>query len=179
MVSQDGGDHGGFYLEYSGADHRLAFSFAGTRVPTPAAPGANRWYHLGGVRDAASGAMKLHVGGRPVGTRNVCLGDASAGHTVIGRGQYGGSPVDFANGAIDRSTSTTGPCPTRKWPRSAPAEGDQRRDSSGRSPSACLPIRGHRVCAPDDQLRLVADGAPGGRGDAGPATRSRSGPLTH
>ncbi len=30
-----------------------------------------------------------------------CLGDASTGNTVIGRGKFGGNPVDFWPGAID------------------------------------------------------------------------------
>ncbi|WP_236795403.1 LamG-like jellyroll fold domain-containing protein [Amycolatopsis sp. GM8] len=101
VVSQDGGDHSAFYLQYSGADHKLAFSFAGVRALAPAAPEANRWYHLAGVRDAVAGTLKLYVDGRLAATTSACLGDAATGHTVIGRGQYGGNPVDYVNGAID------------------------------------------------------------------------------
>ncbi|GAA5162977.1 MULTISPECIES: LamG-like jellyroll fold domain-containing protein [Amycolatopsis] len=102
VVSQDGGSNSAFYLQYSGADHKLAFSFVGTRALAPVTPEPNRWYHLVGVRDAASGTLKLYVDGQQAATKSVCLGDASTGHTVIGRGQYGGNPVDYLNGAVDQ-----------------------------------------------------------------------------
>ncbi|HKN51202.1 MAG TPA: LamG-like jellyroll fold domain-containing protein, partial [Amycolatopsis sp.] len=101
-VSQDGGDHSAFYLQYSGADHKLAFSFVGTRALAPSTVEPNRWYHLVGVRDAATGTLKLYVDGQLAATRSVCLGEASSGHTVIGRGKYGGNPVDFLDGAVDQ-----------------------------------------------------------------------------
>ncbi|MGW5741404.1 LamG-like jellyroll fold domain-containing protein [Amycolatopsis sp. NPDC003861] len=102
VVSQDGDDHSAFFLQYSGADHRLAMSFVGTRALAPTAPEANRWYHVVGVRDAAAGTLKLYVDGQLAATKSVCLGEASTGHTVIGRGKYGGGPVDFLNGAVDQ-----------------------------------------------------------------------------
>jgi len=102
VVSQDGGDHSAFFLQYSGADHKLAFSFIGTRALAPSTVEPNRWYHLVGVRDASAGTLKLYVDGQPAATRSVCLGEASSGHTVIGRGQYGGNPVDFLDGAVDQ-----------------------------------------------------------------------------
>lgn len=102
IVSQDGGDHSAFYLQYSGADHRLAFSFIDQRVLAPQQPQPNRWYHVVGVRDAASGLVKLYVDGQLVAAQSMCLGEGSTGHTVIGRGQYGGNPVDFLNGAVDQ-----------------------------------------------------------------------------
>ena len=101
-VSQDGGDHSAFYLQYSGADHKLAFSFVGTRALAPSTVEPNRWYHLVGVRDAATGTLKLYVDGQLAATRSVCLGEASSGDTVIGRGKYGGNPVDFLDGAVDQ-----------------------------------------------------------------------------
>ncbi|MEV6878609.1 LamG-like jellyroll fold domain-containing protein [Amycolatopsis sp. NPDC051128] len=102
VVSQDGDSNSAFFLQYSGADHRLAMSFVGTRALAPTAPEPNRWYHVVGVRDAASGTLKLYVDGQPVATKSVCLGEASTGHTVIGRGKYGGGPVDYLNGAVDQ-----------------------------------------------------------------------------
>ncbi|OXM64821.1 LamG-like jellyroll fold domain-containing protein [Amycolatopsis vastitatis] len=102
VVSQDGDSNSAFFLQYSGADHRLAFSFVGTRALASAAPEPNRWYHLVGVRDAASGTLKLYVDGQLAATKSVCLGEASTGHTVIGRGKYGGGPVDYLNGAVDQ-----------------------------------------------------------------------------
>jgi hypothetical protein len=102
VVSQDGDSNSAFFLQYSGADHRLAMSFVGTRALAPTAPEVNRWYHVVGVRDAASGTLKLYVDGQLVATKSVCLGEASTGHTVIGRGKYGGGPVDYLNGAVDQ-----------------------------------------------------------------------------
>ncbi|MDT8915883.1 LamG-like jellyroll fold domain-containing protein [Amycolatopsis sp. PS_44_ISF1] len=102
VVSQDGSDHSAFFLQYSGADHKLAFSFVGVRALAPMTPEAGRWYHLVGVRDAATGQLALYVDGKQAVSRNVCLGEASDGHTVIGRGQYGGNPVDYLDGAVDQ-----------------------------------------------------------------------------
>ncbi|SEB32246.1 Glycosyl hydrolases family 2, TIM barrel domain [Amycolatopsis tolypomycina] len=102
VVSQDGPSNSAFFLQYSGADHRLAMSFVGTRALASTAPEPNRWYHVVGVRDAASGTLKLYVDGQLAATKSVCLGEASTGHTVIGRGKYGGNPVDFLNGAVDQ-----------------------------------------------------------------------------
>ncbi|BCB73720.1 hypothetical protein Pflav_001300 [Phytohabitans flavus] len=47
-VSQDGDSHSAFFLQYSGADNRFAFSFAGIRALAPTAPETGRWYHLAG-----------------------------------------------------------------------------------------------------------------------------------
>jgi hypothetical protein len=102
MVSQDGANHSAFFLQYSGADRRLAFSFAGGRALAPAAPVPGQWYHVVGVRDAAAGQLKLYVDGQLAGTKDACLGEASTGHTVIGRAQYGGQQVDHLNGAVDQ-----------------------------------------------------------------------------
>lgn len=101
-VSQDGATNSAFFLQYSGADNRFAFSFAGVRALAPTAPETGRWYHLVGVRDVTAGTLTLYVDGQPAGTAYACLGDASSGHTVIGRAKFGGNPVDFWRGAIDQ-----------------------------------------------------------------------------
>ncbi|MFG2001285.1 LamG domain-containing protein [Spirillospora sp. NPDC048911] len=100
-VSQDGATNSAFFLQYSGADNRFAFSFAGLRALAPTAPETDRWYHLTGVRDAADGSLTLYVDGQKTATAAACLGDASTGHTVIGRAQYGGNQVDYWPGALD------------------------------------------------------------------------------
>jgi hypothetical protein len=102
VVSQDSTSNSAFFLQYSGQDKRLAFSFIGARALAPTAPAPGQWYHVVGVRDAVSGQLKLYVNGQLAGTKNACLGEASSGHTVIGRGQYGGNPVDFLKGAVDQ-----------------------------------------------------------------------------
>ena len=101
-VSQDGSSNSAFFLQYSDADKRLAFSFLGTRALAPTAPEVGRWYHMVGVRDAANGTLKLYIDGQLVATKNACLGDASSGNTVIGRGKFGGNPVDYWKGDIDQ-----------------------------------------------------------------------------
>jgi hypothetical protein len=101
-VSQDGDTNSAFYLQYSGADDRFAFSFAGVRALAAAPPQTGQWYHLVGVRDAATGSLTLYVNGQQAGTASACLGDPSTGHTVIGRARYGGNPVDYWAGAIDQ-----------------------------------------------------------------------------
>jgi len=102
VVSQDGPSNSAFFLQYSGADRRFAFSFAGVRALAPASPVAGQWYHLVGVRDTVKGELKLYVDGQPAGTAAACLGEASTGPLVIGRGKYGGNPVDYWGGAIDQ-----------------------------------------------------------------------------
>ncbi|MGH3759503.1 LamG-like jellyroll fold domain-containing protein [Actinophytocola sp.] len=101
-VSQDGTADSGFFLQYSGADNRFAFSFVGVRALAPSPPETGRWYHLAGVRDAASGTLKLYVDGQPAGTRTACTATDAKGNTVIGRAKFGGNPVDHWRGAIDQ-----------------------------------------------------------------------------
>lgn len=101
-VSRDGANNSAFFLQYSGADNRFAFSFVGARALAPAAPQTSRWYHLVGVRDVAAGSLTLYVDGQPAGAANACAGDTGTGNTVIGRAKFGGNPVDFWRGAIDQ-----------------------------------------------------------------------------
>ena len=101
IASQDGDRNSAFFLQYSGADRRLAFSFIGTRALAPTSPEAGRWYHVVGVRDAAQGVLKLYIDGQLVDTRDASIADPSSGHTVIGRGQFDGNPVDYLNGSLD------------------------------------------------------------------------------
>lgn len=101
-VSQDGPSNSAFFLQFSNEEKRLAFSFVGNRALAPTAPEVGRWYHMVGVRDAAGGQLKLYLDGELVSTKSACVGDASEGNTVIGRGKYNGGPVDFWRGDIDQ-----------------------------------------------------------------------------
>jgi hypothetical protein len=101
-VSQDGPGNSAFFLQYSGADNRFAFSFAGVRALAPAAPETGRWYHLVGVRDVVAGSLTLYVDGQPAGTAYSCDGGPGGGNTVIGRAKFNGNPVDYWRGAIDQ-----------------------------------------------------------------------------
>jgi hypothetical protein len=101
-VSQDGPSASTFFLQYSGADRRFAFSTVGGRALAGSVPEPNRWYHLAGVYDAGAGTMTLYVDGQRQGSFDLCLLDDPAGDLVIGRGRYGGNPVDFWQGSIDQ-----------------------------------------------------------------------------
>jgi hypothetical protein len=103
VVSQDGDRDSAFFLQYSGQDQRFAMSFVGQRALAPVKPNVGQWYHLTGVRDAARGELKLYLDGELVATRSACSLDAtSTGNTVIGRGKFGGNPVDFLDGTVDQ-----------------------------------------------------------------------------
>jgi len=103
VVSQDGPSHSDFFLQYSGQNQRWAMSFAGVRALGPVKPEAGRWYHLVGVRDSVDGELRLYVDGELAGTTSACLSDATpTGTTVIGRGKFGGNPVDYLDGTVDQ-----------------------------------------------------------------------------
>ncbi|MGH3349433.1 MAG: LamG-like jellyroll fold domain-containing protein [Nocardioides sp.] len=100
-VSQDTGRDSAFFLQYSGADERWSMSFSGVRALSSEKPVPGQWYHLTGVRDAATGSLALYVDGQKQGEQQVCTAPATTGHTVIGRGQFGGNLVDYLGGDID------------------------------------------------------------------------------
>lgn len=101
VVSQDTGGNSAFFLQYSGQDERWAMSFVGARALSPEKPEPGRWYHLTGVRDAATGELSLYVDGERVATKDVCTAPETQGPLVIGRGQYGGNEVDHLRGDVD------------------------------------------------------------------------------
>ena len=103
VISQDGPSNSDFFLQYSGADQRFAMSFAGVRALAPAKPEVGKWYHVVGVRDTVKGELRLYVDGRLAGSVSACLPQAApTGNTVIGRGKYGGNPVDYLDGTVDQ-----------------------------------------------------------------------------
>ncbi|GGL00586.1 LamG-like jellyroll fold domain-containing protein [Mangrovihabitans endophyticus] len=103
VVSQDGASNSDFFLQYSGADQRFAMSFAGVRALAPVKPEAGRWYHLVGVRDSVKGELRLYVDGQLAGKVSACMPQAApTGHTVIGRGKFGGNAVDYLDGTVDQ-----------------------------------------------------------------------------
>ena len=104
VVSEDSANNSAFFLQYSGADRRWAFSYAGGRALAAdlGEPKPGQWYHLVGVRDIASSSLILYVNGARAGSLSV-LGNADrgTGDLVVGRGQFGGKPVDYLTGAVD------------------------------------------------------------------------------
>ncbi|HEY8301469.1 MAG TPA: LamG-like jellyroll fold domain-containing protein [Jatrophihabitans sp.] len=101
-VSQDGNTSSGFYLQYSQADGRFAFSTAEGRALADTAPTVGRWYHLVGVHDANAGTYTLYLDGVAQSRVNQqVVGDPANGPFAIGRGFSGGGRSDFFPGAVD------------------------------------------------------------------------------
>jgi alpha-L-arabinofuranosidase len=118
-VSQDSDRMSGFYLQFSPVPNagpgtaslrltrwRDAKGEPLAAVVAPERPQAGRWVHVAAVQDCEERVMRLYVDGRMVAECGFDGMGASyrwpaRGHTVIGRGQYGGAPVDPFLGAID------------------------------------------------------------------------------
>ena len=102
-VSQDGTATSGFFLQYSAADGRFAFSTGEGRALAAQPPVAGRWYHLVGVHDANAGTYTLYVDGQPQPTVwHQSPGDAAGGPLAVGRGFSQSRPGDFWPGAVDQ-----------------------------------------------------------------------------
>ena len=108
IVSQDGVYDSGFYLQYSGADHRWAFARVtedtdngppGIRALSTSAPSLSTWTHLVGVFNAADNQLRLYVNGVLEGTATDTSPFAATGHLAIGRAQFDGQPTDWFDGA--------------------------------------------------------------------------------
>ncbi len=110
VASQDGTQASGFYLQYSSADGRWAFSrtasdvanAASTRALSATAPMVGRWTHLVGVYDASAGQLRIYVDGVRSGVAAYTGAWNATGHTIVGRAKWNGAPVDYFNGAIDQ-----------------------------------------------------------------------------
>ncbi|WP_327011768.1 DUF5127 domain-containing protein [Dactylosporangium sp. NBC_01737] len=121
VLSQDGVQGSGFYLQYSAVDNAWAFAMlasdtagaAATRAVAPLPPQAGGWTHLVGVRDAAAGQLRLYVNGVLAGTAAKGAAWAASGAFAIGRGKWNGATADFLPGQVDqvrvwsRALSTT------------------------------------------------------------------------
>jgi hypothetical protein len=111
IVSQDGVYDSGFYLQYSGTDHRWAFARVtedtdngppGIRALSASAPSLSTWTHLVGVFDASDNQLRLYVNGVLEGTATDTSPFAATGHLAIGRAQFDGQPTDWFDGAADQ-----------------------------------------------------------------------------
>ncbi|MDR7276819.1 LamG-like jellyroll fold domain-containing protein [Catenuloplanes atrovinosus] len=100
-VSQDGRRaESPFYLQYG----QGAFAFStpgGNRARLPVTPDLNRWYHLVGVRDGASGEVRLYVDGARAAATTAGPVVVSTGSFAVGRAKYAGNETDWWSGAID------------------------------------------------------------------------------
>jgi serine/threonine protein kinase len=99
-ISQDATVNSSFYLQYSGADHRWAFSRPGARALSSTAPATDTWTHLVGVRDAPSHQLRLYVDGNLQGTATDTSTGTAMGSLIIGRARSNGQRADFFLGGI-------------------------------------------------------------------------------
>jgi hypothetical protein len=108
VVSQDGNQASGFYLQYSQADNAWALSIVAADAVNPstvralsyAPPQLNVWTHLVGTYDASTGAMTLYVNGVEQHTA-VATGFATAGPLIVGAAKWNGNRVDYFAGQVD------------------------------------------------------------------------------
>ncbi|MGW3018911.1 LamG-like jellyroll fold domain-containing protein [Streptomyces longwoodensis] len=101
-VSLDGDRSSVFFLQYSQADKRFAFSFAGSRALANSIgePQTGKWYHLAGSYSHRDGTLRVYVDGTESGSIRACNAEVPTGNLVIGRGKYNGAPVDHWAGAL-------------------------------------------------------------------------------
>ncbi|GIE89615.1 LamG-like jellyroll fold domain-containing protein [Actinoplanes regularis] len=101
-VSQDGRrTENPFYLQYG----QGAFAFStpgGNRARLVVTPELNRWYQLVGVRDHATGEIRLFVDGKRVATTTAGPDVVSTGPLSIGRAKYAGNKTDYWSGNVDQ-----------------------------------------------------------------------------
>jgi hypothetical protein len=101
-VSEDGPSASAFFLQYSQADNRFAFSTVEGRALADIAPVTGQWYHLVGVHDANQGSYTLYVDGKAQGkVLHQCLGDPANGPLAVGRGRFNGQNADYWPGTVD------------------------------------------------------------------------------
>ena len=109
LVSVDGSQVSGFYLQFRDDTRRFAFvKLPGdASVGAPAFPSATfdpvvgQWYQLTGVYDQAAGTLSLYVNGQLQATTAAPARWSAGGNLVIGRGRFAGNPVDYVDGTID------------------------------------------------------------------------------
>jgi hypothetical protein len=109
ILSIDGNQVSGFYLQLNGGSGRFAFnrlasdssSAASTVATATAAPVSGAWYHLAGVYNFPSRQISLYVNGVLQQTVSFTQGFRANGATAIGRGKFGGANGDYVDGAID------------------------------------------------------------------------------
>ncbi|WP_431920084.1 LamG-like jellyroll fold domain-containing protein [Amycolatopsis tucumanensis] len=108
VVSQDGNQASGFYLQYSKADNAWAFSMTTAdqanattvRAKSTSPPTVGVWTHLVGTYDASTGTTTLYVDGVKQST-SVGAGWASTGRLVIGAAKFNGVRTDYLAGQVD------------------------------------------------------------------------------
>ncbi len=113
MVSQDGAQNSGFYLQYMGNGPGnppgvWGFARVGSDTANPTAvraystgkATAGVWTRLAGVFDASSKQMQLYVNGQLQQTVTDPTPYATTGPLAMGRAQYDGNATDWFHGAL-------------------------------------------------------------------------------
>ena len=108
IVSQDGGNISGFYLQ-NADDNRWSFSVLShdsihanaTRSKSTAIALPRRWYFVVGVHDSINQEIRLYVNGRLEDVQSYNSPWPASGNTVIGRAKWSGAFTDYVNGDID------------------------------------------------------------------------------
>jgi alpha-L-arabinofuranosidase len=104
FVSEDTNVEAAFFLQLRGDSHQFSFTIPYDFFVNPQSgftPVVGQWYHLTGVYDAVAHSATLYVNGLLADQIFFVNPAAATGHSSVGRGQFGGNPVDFVNGAID------------------------------------------------------------------------------
>ena len=104
ILSQDGGMSSNFALEYTGGSFAFTlfdpFGRAPVRAEAPLSPEPGHWYHLVGVRDAATGQFRLYVDGQLQAEATYGETWGAQGSTIIGAGRAGSRRVNPLSGAV-------------------------------------------------------------------------------
>lgn len=90
VMSEDGDVTSAFFLQHSGADQRLAFSFVGVRAlaNTVGQPVADQWQHLVGVRHVTNSKLSIYVDGVLPGSVGILGGgEKGTGNLEVGSRQ--------------------------------------------------------------------------------------------
>jgi hypothetical protein len=101
-LGQDGPVQSTFFLQKTDDTNRFSFSTAGGRALSTFVPEAGRWYHLVGIRNAATQTHSLYVDGVKQSSFTQCLNPESDGPFTVGRARFNGGNVDFWPGAVDQ-----------------------------------------------------------------------------
>ncbi|GAA1982509.1 LamG-like jellyroll fold domain-containing protein [Catenulispora subtropica] len=108
VLSQDGTQASGFFLQYDKDDNAWAFSRCPTdtvnctaaRAHASTPPATGTWTQLTASFDASTGAMKLYVNGQLAGSATDTTPVGSSGPLAIGRGLFNGTKTDYFKGQI-------------------------------------------------------------------------------
>lgn len=108
VISQDGARNSGFFLQQRGSNWMFGMldadgsgSWAGYADTPAGSAQAGTWVHLAAVFDADAMEARIYLDGVAGRTGVVSTVWHASGAFAVGRGQFGGNPVDFFPGVVD------------------------------------------------------------------------------